>query len=174
MRATSCHSWFDGVELEESAFSLQEDKDPGQLVLRVTPDTYGADTDSLHTLAFSCADAAGNRSESSYQFYLSDDFRLEYIGNYPNPFQRETRFVFKLTGIAESVRIEIFTVSGRPIRTLRLDGPVIDYTELMWDGRDRHGDLVANGVYYYRFVADRSQGQIEEIGKMGQVEVSDT
>ncbi len=160
---------FDDVVVDAADVAFQENSNPGRMVLRVTPDTYGADTDSLHTLAVSSADAAGNRAEAEYQFYLSDDFRLEYIGNYPNPFQRETRFVFKLTGVATRASIELFTISGRPIRTLRVDGPIIDYNELMWDGRDQRGDLVANGVYFYRFVAHREGGQIEYVGKMAKL-----
>jgi flagellar hook assembly protein FlgD len=50
--------------------------------------------------------------------------------------------------------LRIYDVSGRLVRTL-VDGSLgKGVHELLWDGRDDNGDILASGVYFYRFVLD--------------------
>ncbi len=72
--------------------------------------------------------------------------------NHPNPFNPSTTIAY---GVAEAgrVRLAIYDVSGRLVRTLvntRL--PAGRYTET-WDGRDATGHRVASGIYFYRLQA---------------------
>ena len=85
--------------------------------------------------------------------------------NYPNPFSTSTRFVYTLTGaeVPERFDIQIFTISGRLVKTIDLAG--LDdvhigknISDFAWDGRDEYGDLLANGVYIYKVIA-RINGQ---------------
>lgn len=156
----------DGAALEEGDWSSHYDAGTGRLSVRVVPD---ADENHQHVLAVELRDCAGNAARVERAFVVSAGFALEYIGNYPNPFRQDTRFVFSLTGVADEAAIDIYTVAGRRIRTLRLGGPLINYVELPWDGRDRSGEKVANGVYFYRFTAKGPRGSIERTGKLARL-----
>ena len=69
--------------------------------------------------------------------------------NRPNPVAQSTRILFRLAA-EERVRVAIYDVQGRMVRTLfygvRPAGP----HEITWDARDRDGNRVRAGVYWYR------------------------
>ncbi|MGB5872609.1 MAG: FlgD immunoglobulin-like domain containing protein, partial [Bacteroidota bacterium] len=93
--------------------------------------------------------------------------------NYPNPFATETEFTFVLTGAAvpEELKIRIYTVSGRKIQEIWVPpGDIqIGFNRVFWDGRDRDGDELANGTYFYQ-VESKSGGKVQtEIGKLSKV-----
>ncbi len=71
--------------------------------------------------------------------------------NYPNPFNPQTAIDYTL---AESgtVRLEIFDVAGRLVRTLVDPGQTVapGPHRAYWDGIDDRGARVASGVYFYR------------------------
>jgi hypothetical protein len=72
--------------------------------------------------------------------------------NVPNPFNPITRIDFEVPA-AGLVRLLVFDVRGRTVRTLVDDAlPAGRYTAL-WDGRDDGGRGAASGVYYYRLEA---------------------
>jgi aminopeptidase N len=77
--------------------------------------------------------------------------RVRLMQNAPNPFIGATRIAFSLPQ-ADNVRLSVYDVRGREIKTLadgRLDaGPY----SLSWDGTDAGGRSVASGIYYYRLV----------------------
>jgi hypothetical protein len=108
-----------------------------------------------HSVRVSALDNMGNQTAETLSFEIvsTADFRIRNVANYPNPFGLEgTDILFQLPTDA-SVRIDIFTVGGRLIRTI--DG-IIGATgpnQVRWDGRDRQGDKLANGVYLYRIHA---------------------
>ncbi len=66
----------------------------------------------------------------------------------PNPFRTATEIVFT-PRVDGPVRIEIFAVDGRRVRTL-LDGPALAGTEVRaaWDGRSDGGAAAPAGVYF--------------------------
>jgi len=68
--------------------------------------------------------------------------------NYPNPFNPMTTIAFDLA-VSGRVRIDIYSVDGRRIRTL-IDGSYVAgrHTEV-WNGRDQAGRAVASGTYLY-------------------------
>jgi hypothetical protein len=69
--------------------------------------------------------------------------------NYPNPFTGATTIAFGLP-TESRVRLAIYDVSGRCVRTM-VDGtlPAAEHV-LSWDRRDGAGHTVAGGVYLYR------------------------
>jgi subtilisin-like proprotein convertase family protein len=73
--------------------------------------------------------------------------------NYPNPFNPITKIMFDLPRSGQ-VRLDVFDVSGRLVRTLvdEVRAPA-SYTET-WDGTDNRGARVASGAYYYRLTAN--------------------
>jgi len=69
--------------------------------------------------------------------------------NYPNPFNPTTQIGYTTPGPTQ-VRLVVYDVLGRPVRTL-VDAhqPSGSYT-VSWDGRNDAGDAVATGLYVYR------------------------
>ena len=79
------------------------------------------------------------------------------ISNRPNPFNPSTTISFTLPEAAE-VRLQIFDVSGRLIKTLVSGEPrgIGDHHEI-WNGRAGDGSSAPSGLYFYRIVAGKHQ-----------------
>lgn len=90
-------------------------------------------------------DLALNSSETAS---LPDRSVLHY--NVPNPFNPNTTIAFDLAN-AGTVRLEIFDVSGRRVRTLIAgESYPAGRHDVVWDGRNSRGESAASGVYLYR------------------------
>ena len=78
--------------------------------------------------------------------------------NYPNPFNPETTIRYRLVE-ASQVTIKIYNLLGEEVITL------VDQTQLQgnhaiqWNGGDRFGNIIANGVYWVRMQAGKFVGQ---------------
>jgi len=97
------------------------------------------------TMSFDSAVAPTQDVEGERDLPL--DFALRQ--NAPNPFNPITTIRYELPQDA-NVRIDVYNVAGRLVRTI-VDGPVrAGYSEVIWDGRDAGGRRVASGVYLYR------------------------
>ena len=70
----------------------------------------------------------------------------------PNPMRTRTTLSWELAADSP-VRLEIFDVSGRRVRTLVDDWRSAGRYDTPWDGADDRGDPVANGLFLARFVA---------------------
>ena len=80
-------------------------------------------------------------------------FKNELRGNYPNPFGGETTLAYTLKSERE-VRIEIYDVLGRRVRTLvRDETQEAGLHEVRWRGQTRYGTPAGSGVYFYRIEA---------------------
>ncbi|MFN8176771.1 MAG: S8 family serine peptidase [bacterium] len=71
----------------------------------------------------------------------------------PNPFGQATSIRFAVPVADRHVRIAIFDVAGRRVRTLLNAVTGVGRHETSWDGRDAAGQRVASGVYFYRMDA---------------------
>jgi flagellar hook capping protein FlgD len=122
-------------------------------------------------------------SETITHTLTAEDIRLNYVvlppiqleiiptesvllPNYPNPFNPETWIPYRLSQDAE-VSIEIYSLSGRQIRTLTMGkkaaGNYVDrYKAAYWDGTNDVGEAVASGIYFYVIRA----GEFEAIRRM--------
>jgi hypothetical protein len=70
----------------------------------------------------------------------------------PNPFVRSTVFWYQVSEPGP-VHLEVFSLSGRLVRTL-VDGEVgLGRHAMEWDGRDAAGRPVATGIYFARVAA---------------------
>jgi flagellar hook assembly protein FlgD len=66
----------------------------------------------------------------------------------PNPFRDRASLSFQVARVAGPVRVAVYDVAGRLVRTL-VDGPIDPGPhDLSWDGTDDRGERVASGVYY--------------------------
>ncbi|UCD30594.1 MAG: VCBS repeat-containing protein [Planctomycetota bacterium] len=81
--------------------------------------------------------------------------------NSPNPFNPVTAIRFNLPG-REHVKVSVYDVSGRLVRTLINREMDAGLNEIYWDGSNSSGHSVASGVYFCRLVA----GEFSETKKM--------
>jgi hypothetical protein len=71
----------------------------------------------------------------------------------PNPFRDRTEIRFDVPGGGGEVRIDLFDVVGRHVRTL-VDGPASPGRQVVvWDRRDDRGNAVGLGIYLCRMDA---------------------
>ena len=132
--------------------------------------------EGTHELALRATDNLNNRTELDFQITLVGS--SEGLGfntpvlNYPNPFDPdadvETEILIDLSASAR-VTITFLTLTGR--RILEIETSTTDRGLSMavpWDGRDKDGDPVANGVYLVKVTAESEDGSesIESIGKI--------
>lgn len=85
--------------------------------------------------------------------------------NGPNPFNpnnESTAIQFQLTKDA-TVNIYIYTISGKQIWTQTITGTT-GFNTLNWDGKNRYGEVVANGIYIAYLIAN--DGDSNEKGKL--------
>ena len=73
----------------------------------------------------------------------------EILGNYPNPFNPSTKFMFSIAEDAE-VQIKVYNIIGQEVATLLDDWKVRGITTVEWDGRNALGRRVASGIYIIR------------------------
>jgi flagellar hook assembly protein FlgD len=86
--------------------------------------------------------------------------------NYPNPFTTHTTFHFdhNKAGESMSVLVQIFTVSGKLVKTLSAESTSMTghFDQLEWDGRDDYGDAIGKGVYVYKVRVKSGQSKSAE------------
>jgi choice-of-anchor B domain-containing protein len=76
------------------------------------------------------------------------------LPNAPNPFNPKTRIRFDLPATAD-VRLAVYSIEGRLVRTLVREPLGSGRHERVWDGRDERGTDVASGVYLLRLEAGK-------------------
>ena len=72
--------------------------------------------------------------------------------NYPNPFNPATTIRFALPNNAQ-VRMSVYDILGREVRTLMNADLNAGYHQVVWDGKNNLGTSVSSGVYIYRVEA---------------------
>ena len=109
-----------------------------------------------HTLTLKVWDVYNNSGEANTEFVVAEsaELALDHVLNYPNPFTTNTAFYFEHNqpGQGLDVKIEIFTVSGKLIKTLDTFIAENSYRvgPIYWNGLDEYGDLIGKGVYIYK------------------------
>ncbi|MDH5684344.1 MAG: T9SS type A sorting domain-containing protein, partial [candidate division WOR-3 bacterium] len=95
-----------------------------------------------------------NRTEKrvGVKAQLDEGLRITDALVYPNPVKSNTYFTFVLSKSAY-VRINIYTINGRPVKSLPERFCSFGYNQIEWDGRDETGIIPANGVYLYQIKA---------------------
>jgi hypothetical protein len=82
--------------------------------------------------------------------------------NYPNPFNPSTRIDYYIPEPSD-VRLVIYDVNGRRIRTLVSTGKSAGGHAVEWDGRDDLGSAVASGVYLCRLEMGKARRTIKMV-----------
>jgi hypothetical protein len=82
---------------------------------------------------------------------IPKEFRL--LQNFPNPFNPDTWLPYELASDVP-VSIYIYNIQGQLVRQLNIGkqeagGYITKEKAAYWDGRDKHGEKVASGIYWY-------------------------
>ncbi|MGJ5643408.1 type IX secretion system sortase PorU [Formosa sp. S-31] len=135
----------------------------------------------LHTLSVKAWDVYNNSSTTEIQFIVFDEDQklvVNNVLNYPNPFVNYTEFWFNHNSSDTlDVSIQIFTVSGKLVRTLNgqtnggeccNQGSSSLSRDIVWDGRDDFGDKIGKGVYVYKLTVKSNtlNKTVEKIEKL--------
>jgi len=79
--------------------------------------------------------------------------RFALGGAYPNPFNPSTTIRFAVPAVGGDVRLSVFDMRGRLVRTLLHGHSDGGLHTAVWNGEDRNGRRVASGTYFYRLDA---------------------
>ncbi|NQV37951.1 MAG: T9SS type A sorting domain-containing protein [Candidatus Marinimicrobia bacterium] len=82
---------------------------------------------------------------------LPDKFALHQ--NYPNPFNPTTQIQFEVA-TSGKVRLVVYDVSGRYVRTLVNDDMPSGRYNVVWDGKNNSNQMVSTGVYFVRMISE--------------------
>ena len=116
----------------------------------------------------------GFSSVDSYRLRVeqlqAEDFALEEIKVYPNPFFRgdsAVTFAYQLSAsqIVDNIRLEIFLTTGDLVYSETRE-TVGTQGKFEWHAVTRNGASVAPGIYIYRISAMRADVLVQEIGKL--------
>jgi len=138
----------------------------GQDTTITFPWTIPADDQQLFDFyVFVDADSTiGELSEKNNIAHLvvsaSEALFIDQLVNYPNPFQKDTEFTFILSQPA-TIKVKIYSIEGRLIRTIDYGTSEIGYNSLLWDGLDADGDILPNGTYIYKMIAKNANKTVE-------------
>jgi hypothetical protein len=77
---------------------------------------------------------------------VEDEPVLRFSAPWPNPAREKTQFRLELPGPMQ-VRVELFDVGGRRVRTLLDESRGAGTSNLTFDLRDEHGQRLAQGIY---------------------------
>lgn len=122
-----------------------------------------------YSLKIEAKDALGNpvvQGSETRSFVISDELRITDLYAYPNPSSGDLHFTFMLGRIPEEAEIQVFTVAGRLVRTIKLTAVDLkyDFNRIYFDGRDQDGDPLASGTYLYTMKI-KSGGKTERTTK---------
>ena len=121
-----------------------------------------------HSLKVKAWDVANNSSERKIEFTVVKDqeVRIENLVNYPNPFTTNTEFIFQhnQAGVVMDVKLEIFTVSGKLVKSINqvIVSEGFVSKDIRWDGRDDFSDKIGKGVYMYKLTIRSANGSTSE------------
>ena len=125
--------------------------------------------EGYHTLRLKAWDVYNNSGEAYTQFIVAKNAKLalDHVLNYPNPFTTSTDFYFEHNRPGENldIKIRIFTISGKLIKTIRTFSFTDGYRigPIHWDGLDEFGDKIGRGVYIYNVKITTPVGEVVDV-----------
>jgi len=151
----------------QTTLSIEFNEENPKAVVTYTPELE----DGEYYLKTFGQNSLGNIADSSgleKHFLISNEAKLLYVYNYPNPSSGETHFTFKLTQIPDEMKIKIYTIAGRLIKEINIPAVDLnyDFNKIYWNGRDEDGDIIANGVYLYKVIltaGDKTEDVIQKL-----------
>ncbi|MEA3409820.1 MAG: FlgD immunoglobulin-like domain containing protein, partial [Candidatus Eisenbacteria bacterium] len=121
----------------------------------------------LHYYRVTALDHAGNESDPASPESVTGvvepaiPARFALHRSVPNPLRSGTAIAYDVPASGGEVRLTVYDVAGRRVRTL-VDGPqTVGRMSATWDGRDDRGNVVGSGVYYCRLEAPGCEQSIK-------------
>jgi len=172
--------WRFNTESDFSRYQIHRDTlpefDPDVFNLIAEPDTalyIDVDFDLSHSYFYKIAaiDDQDNISEYSEQLGVIFTGMEDYFDpnmprstvlyqNYPNPFNQETIIKYYLPNIGyqpAEVKLEIYDILGRAVRTLVDERQYPGEYSISWDGKDERREDLPSGVYFGRLFVSRAE-----------------
>ena len=112
-----------------------------------------------HKLSFEVS-TLSNSNEKENQFAY--DYWL--YNNYPNPFNPTTNIEYSISK-NQFVKINIFDITGKNIKTLVNENKTPGNYHVKWNGTNFNGNIQPTGVYYYQLEMVNNQSIINSISK---------
>ena len=119
-----------------------------------------------HNVKLKAWDTYNNPSEAEINFLVleSNELTISHLLNYPNPFTTHTSFYFEHNkpGIDLDILLQIFTVSGKVVKTIHTTMNTSGYRSdpIEWDGLDDYGKPIGRGAYIYSLKVRTPDGKI--------------
>ncbi len=129
----------------------------------------GLESGLVYEIHVRVSDNQGNASTFRRSFRIVDTLNsgadLSGVFNFPNPMTDGTGFHGTISQSAE-VEVRIYSIRGREIVRLgpkRWTPTQLREEGIPWDGRDKDGDRLGNGVFFYRMDARFDDGREESV-----------
>ncbi len=85
---------------------------------------------------------------------------IEFLRNYPNPFNPETTISFQFSNEQnqqnEQTKLEIYNIKGQKIKQLISKQLPAGQHSVVWNGTDNSGKPITSGIYFYRIKSANS------------------
>lgn len=139
--------WWVSVSNFCSAWSVGE-----ELLVEVTSEVYDTRVQTKVTLTAMGSDYAGETSVDNFANeatveVLDNVLQFKLQSGYPNPFNSSTEIKFQLPD-RRAVKIRIWDVSGRLVRTVLDDIMGPGNHRVRWDGQNDMAKRVSSGIYF--------------------------
>ena len=72
--------------------------------------------------------------------------KFELAQNYPNPFSSSTVIPYNIHKQSD-IQVTIYDILGREVRKFAIGHQTAGLYNILWDGRNKYGQIVANGIY---------------------------
>ena len=145
-----------------------EDYQKGQVIYQLKNLELGQ-----HQVELKFWDINNNSNTATLDFVVmesgSNQIRIDKLLNWPNPFTHNTFFHFEHNCDTElDVMVQIYTVSGRLVKTIRQTVSAEPFREgyrtgkyaIEWDGLDDFGDKIGKGTYLYKVNVKGVNGEL--------------
>ena len=152
--------------MDAASFSIV--KTSGQLQTKAALDY---ETKTAYTVTVAVSDGKGGTDSITVTIDVTDEaaaapsvelppvipMNTALLTNFPNPFNPETWIPYQLAEPAE-VTLTIYDIRGVVVRELKLGHQAAGFYQsrsqaIYWDGRNRVGEKVASGLYFYTLTA---------------------
>ncbi|HEY9113708.1 MAG TPA: type IX secretion system sortase PorU [Bacteroidales bacterium] len=117
-----------------------------------------------HTISLKVWDIYNNSTTATLNFTVvtAENFVIENLVNYPNPFSNETSFVFdhNQAGQTMQVNIRIYSLDGKLVRNLNAQISSESYQSepITWNATNEGGSKISPGMYMYKVVVQNESG----------------
>jgi flagellar hook capping protein FlgD len=78
----------------------------------------------------------------------------------PNPFTHDMRMAYSVAASGERVKISVYDLAGRLVRTLANEVQSAGHHTVAWDGRDAQGTRMRQGVYFVHAMIGNQARQV--------------